>query len=102
VRPYELTPEATADLEGIFRYTIQHWGEKQARTYSEKLSQCFRKVASKKVTSRAFSETYPEALVTRCEHHFIFYIQSEENPPIIFAILHERMDLLVRLQNRLE
>ena len=37
--PYELTEEATSDLEGIFRYTIQYWGEKQARIYSDKLSQ---------------------------------------------------------------
>jgi toxin ParE1/3/4 len=100
--PYELTEEATSDLEGIFRYTIQHWGEKQARIYSDKLSQCFRKLATKEVTSRAFSETVPEALITRCEHHFIFYIQSEDKRPIIFAILHERMDLIARLQNRLE
>lgn len=99
---YELTQEATSDLEGIFRYTINQWGEKQARVYSEKLSQCFRKLATKEVASRAFSETYPAAHVTRCEHHFIFYIQSENNPPIIFAILHERMDIIARLQNRLE
>ena len=99
---YELTKEATSDLEGIFRYTINQWGEKQARIYSEKLSLCFRKIANKGIVSRTFSETFPEALVTRCEHHFIFYIQPEGNRPIIFAILHKRMDLLVRLQHRLE
>ncbi|MCH7624048.1 MAG: type II toxin-antitoxin system RelE/ParE family toxin [Nitrospinae bacterium] len=102
--PYELTKEATSDLEGIFRYTINQWGEKQARIYSEKLGRCFRKIAGKKVVPRTFSETFPEALVTRCEHHFIFYIQPEreENRPIIFSVLHERMDLLARLQGRLE
>ena len=85
--PYELTKEATSDLEGIFRYTI---------------SQCFRKIARKDVVSRTFSKTYPTALVTRCEHHYIFYIQSEESRPIIFAVLHERMDILTRLKGRLE
>ncbi len=35
--PYELSKEATSDLEGIFRYTIKQWGEKQAKIYSEKL-----------------------------------------------------------------
>jgi len=102
MQSYKLTPEADSDLEGIFRYTINQWGEKQARVYSEKLSLCFIKIAKKEVASRAFSEKYPEALVTRCEHHFIFYIQPQENQPIIFAILHERMDILARLQDRLE
>jgi len=100
--PYELTREATSDLEGIFRYTISQWGEKQARVYSEKLSLHFKKITRKEVAFRAFSETYPTALVTRCEHHYIFYIQSEESRPIIFAVLHERMDILTRLKDRLE
>ncbi len=100
--PYELTKEATSDLEAIFRYTISQWGEEQARVYSEKLSQCFRKMARKEVAFRAFSATYPTALVTRCEHHYIFYMQPEGKRPIIFAILHERMDILTRLQDRLE
>ncbi|MCH8313885.1 MAG: type II toxin-antitoxin system RelE/ParE family toxin [Nitrospinae bacterium] len=56
--PYELTKEATSDLEGIFRYTINQWGEKQARIYSEKLGRCFRKIAGKKVVPRTFSETF--------------------------------------------
>ena len=56
--PYELTKEATSDLEGIFRYTINQWSEKQARIYSEKLGRCFRKIAGKKVVSRTFSETF--------------------------------------------
>lgn len=99
---YELTEEATFDLEGIFRYTINQWGEKQARVYSEKLNQCFGNIAGKEVASRAFSKTYPEARVTRCEHHYIFYTQPEGKRPIIFAILHESMDLLGRLQDRLE
>jgi len=100
--PYELTKEATSDLEGIFRYTINQWGEKQARIYSEKLGLCFRKIANEEIVSRTFLETYPEALVTRCEHHYIFYVQEKGNRPIIFAILHKRMDLLVHLQHRLE
>ena len=39
MRPYELTKDAETDLEGIARYTIEHWGEVQAKSYLDKISQ---------------------------------------------------------------
>jgi plasmid stabilization system protein ParE len=98
---YELTKDAEADLEEIFRYTIEEWGEKQAEHYADKLHRCFEKIARKEAVSRPFSEKFPKALVTRCEHHYAFYFHPDQKPPRIFAILHERMDILIRLKNRL-
>ncbi len=99
---YELTRDAEADLKAIARYTIEQWGEAQAKSYLGKISQCFRNIANNKVTSRTFSEKFPEARVVRCEHHYIFHLAPEGKPPIIFAVLHERMDMLTRLKDRLE
>ncbi len=101
MRPYELTKDAEADLEEIARYTIEEWGETQAESYLEKISQCFKNIATNKVSSRTFSKKFPDARITRCEHHYIFYFYPEGAKPIIFAVLHERMDMLNRLKDRL-
>ncbi len=101
MRPYELTRDAEADLEGIARYTIEEWGEAQAESYLGKISRCFKNIATHKTVSRTFSERFPSARVVRCEHHYILYLAPEGKKPIIFAVLHERMDMLTRLKNRL-
>ena len=98
---YELTEDADSDLEEIIRYTLREWGETQAGAYADKLDRCFEKIARKEAVSRNFSKKYPQALVTRCEHHYIFYLHPEGGKPRIFAVLHERMDLLTRLTERL-
>jgi len=51
---------------------------------------------------RQASERYPALRVARCEHHFIFCLPQEEEPALIVAILHERMDLVARVAARLE
>lgn len=98
---YELTPEADSDLEGIARYTIREWGEHEAKVYLDTLTKRFQKIAAKKIVARPFSEKFPQAFVTRCEHHYIFYIHPENGRPLILAVLHERIDFLARLQERL-
>ena len=101
MRFYGITQDAEADLEGIARYTIEEWGEAQAKSYLGKISQCFKNIAKNKVGSRTFSEKFPDARVVRCEHHYIFYLYPEGGKPVIFAVLHERIDMLTRLKNRL-
>ena len=98
---YELTRDADADLEGIARYTILKWGAEQASLYLGNLHQCFQKLAAKKLKGKAFSERLPSVLVTRSEHHYVFYLHPDGHPPRVFAVLHERMDLLTRLKNRM-
>jgi len=40
-------------------------------------------------------------LLTHYEHHYIFYCTREDQPPLILAVFHERMDLMQRLKKRL-
>jgi toxin ParE1/3/4 len=101
MQPYELTASAQADLKDIARYTIAKWGKKQSLHYADLLEMRFREIASRTAYSRALSHRYPQILVSRCEHHYIFYVHPEGKPPRIIAVLHEKMDLLARLKNRL-
>jgi plasmid stabilization system protein ParE len=98
---YDLTPEAEEDLKDIIRYTIRQWGTEQGQRYANLLSSGLNRIAENKAVSRTFSQKYPELRVTRCEHHYIFYLPRSPRP-LIIAVLYERMDLLSRLQNRLE
>ena len=99
--PYELTPAAEADLREIARYTLRQWGERQAQHYASLLEACFQDVARNSVLSRTFSERYPQVRVTRCEHHYIFYLSPEGMRPRIIGVLHENMDMVARIRSRL-
>ncbi|MBP1149524.1 MULTISPECIES: type II toxin-antitoxin system RelE/ParE family toxin [unclassified Methylocaldum] len=99
--PYELTAPAEEDLREIARYTLEQWRQRQALRYAGLLDKHLREIAARTVPSRSFSERYPQVRVSRCEHHYIFYIHPEEKPPRIIAVLHERMETLTRLKSRL-
>ncbi|EGD59322.1 DNA gyrase inhibitor [Novosphingobium nitrogenifigens DSM 19370] len=39
--------------------------------------------------------------MARIEHHYVFCLLRGNDPPLIVAILHERMDLIQQLGDRL-
>ncbi|GFM28667.1 plasmid stabilization protein [Novosphingobium sp. PY1] len=47
------------------------------------------------------SELHPGLRMVYCENHFIFCLPREAEPALIVAVLHERMDLEMRLESRL-
>lgn len=99
--PYVLTRAAQSDLQEIARYTLKQWGNAQSLRYAALLEQCFTEIAARSRISRSVLERYPTLRVSRCEHHYVFYLQPENQPPRIIAVLHEKMDMLQRLTNRL-
>jgi toxin ParE1/3/4 len=100
---YELTPAAVADLEAIAEYTLLQWGTAQQARYAALLEACFTYIADASAIPRRFSEDYPQVLVAHCGHHYVFYLKPEDTGiPRILAVLHERMDLVARLHDRLE
>jgi len=100
-REYELTAAADGDLLAIARYTIKKWGIQQARRCEIALEMCFSAIGRGKIRPRLFLKKRPELLFTHCEHHYIFYIGRENDLPLIIAVLHENMNLVARLKNRL-
>ena len=73
---YKLTMQAERDLRDIARYRIDKWGMAQAERYEAILSKRFQEVAQGVVTPRTFLKRRPDLLFTHCEHHYIFYLQS--------------------------
>jgi toxin ParE1/3/4 len=99
---YQLTEDADDDLLGIARYTIKKWGIEQARRYEAALESRFAAIGRGTIQGRIFLKRRPEIRVTHCEHHYIFYVQRDKRCPLILAVLHEKMDLVVRLEKRLK
>jgi len=99
---YEISPGAERDLLEIAIYTITVWGPAQAERYQAALQRRFSELGQRGMQARAFLEHRPELLVTRCEHHFIFFLMREVDVPLVLAVLHENMDLVARVRERLD
>jgi plasmid stabilization system protein ParE len=99
--PYEITPEAAADLSNIAKDTAKKWGKEQARHYAAQLENCFHRIAEGNIISRPFSVRLPQVKSVKCEHHYVFYTLSKTDRPVIIAILYEHMNILTRLASRL-
>ena len=100
--PVDLTAEAIKDLSDIASYTAETWGYEQAFRYAELLNERFKEIAKKRIFSKVPFSNYPNVYVSRCEHHYIFFIRPQKSvKPVILAVLHERMNLLARLKERL-
>lgn len=99
--PYALTEAAVDDLREIARYTLRQWGKSQSLRYAALLERCFREIAVRSGFSKTVSERYPDLRVSRCEHHYVFYVHPPSERPRIIAVLHEKMELLDRLTGRL-
>lgn len=98
---YVLTDEAESDLRDIIRYTRKEWGTAQVRRYIGELEQGIASLAAGRGAFRDMSALFPALRMARCEHHYVFCLPRENAPALIVAILHERMDLMARLADRL-
>ena len=99
---YALLAEAEADLREILRYTRKQWGDAQARAYVAKLKGCIERAALRQGVAKDMAALYPGLRMVRCEHHFIFCLPRNDAPALVVAIFHERMDLMMRLADRLQ
>lgn len=101
-KAYVLTAAAETDLREIVRYTRRQWGDAQVRSYVAKLERAIARLAVGQGAFRDMSTLYPALRMRHCEHHYVFCLPREDAPALVVAILHERMDLIVRLAGRLK
>jgi plasmid stabilization system protein ParE len=98
---FVLHPAAEAKLREIVRYTRKQWGAAQAREYAAKLRQSILALAAGKKPFKDMSSLYPGLRTARCGGHHIFCLCRQDAPALVAAILHERMDVMARLKQRL-
>ncbi len=89
-------------MREIVRFTRKQWGEAQARQYAAKLRNRIQALANAQKPYKDMSSLYPALRMARCERHYVFCLPRQEAPALIVAILHERMDVMARLEDRLK
>ncbi|MCO5231865.1 MAG: type II toxin-antitoxin system RelE/ParE family toxin [Chitinophagales bacterium] len=94
---YKLTNEAVEDLTKIWDYTFDKWSEKQADKYYEMLLENCRRIADDPNIGKKYDGIRDELFGLKVNRHIIFYRKLNERPIEITRILHERMDLKIRL-----
>lgn len=100
--PYVLSEAAEADLRSIIRYTRREWGDEQVRRYIKDLERGIARLALGEGSWRNLTALYPKMRLAHIGHHYVFCLPRENQTALIVAIFHERMDLMVRLAERLK
>jgi toxin ParE1/3/4 len=70
---FRLTHEAEADVADIYRYSFENFGETQADTYHDSLSECFRLLANTPLLDRDYSAIRPGLRRYEHESHSVYY-----------------------------
>jgi toxin ParE1/3/4 len=88
-----ITPRAKADLENIWNYSFDIWGEAQADKYVHALYQRFLWLAEQPQTGKLRSDIAPDYRSFSQGQHVVFYISVNGGIAII-GIPHKKMDIL--------
>jgi toxin ParE1/3/4 len=94
---YQLTNKAVADLTHIWDYTFDIWSEKQADRYFNMLLKKCQNIADDPKIGKKYQGVKDELLGLKANRHVIFYRKIEGQPIEITRILHERMDLINKI-----
>jgi toxin ParE1/3/4 len=92
VTGYSLAKNADADLQNIYWFTHERWGEKQAERYINGLFSTFEKLAQFPEMGRLRSELSAKIRSFAHKRHVIYYFAMDSEIGIS-RILHGSMDV---------
>jgi toxin ParE1/3/4 len=85
-------PLAIADLEGIWLYTYEHWGEQQATRYLQRLNERIVELAREPERGRSMEAIRAGYRSARVGRHVLFYTFTDQVIGIE-RVLHDQMDV---------
>lgn len=86
-----IQPKATEDLENIYEYSLQEFGNARAEQYIRDLDSAFHKLARQPDLGSDYSHVRPNLLAYRVVSHIIFFKLSAYGITIL-RVLHKSMD----------
>ncbi|OBZ94263.1 plasmid stabilization protein [Pararhizobium polonicum] len=105
---YLFYPPANAAQDRIWKETVAQWGEDQAIAYITGLHAHLQKLSRTKALWRrlpgnlaAPTDLKIQAYFSRYERHYLFFRELPGGKIGVMAILHDRMDIPVRLHEDL-
>ena len=90
------TEQAIADLEDIFVYTIETFGELQAERYRASLERGCQRIADDPRLGRSIAGASRSFFYHPCESHVLFYMKQADGI-LIVRVLHATMDFVRHL-----
>jgi toxin ParE1/3/4 len=93
---YELTPQAIADLDDIWRYGAQMWSPEQADQYLDDLTRSFATLVALPEIARERAEFQPPVRIHRHGQNAIVYLIADA-VVLVVRILGGRQDWLTIL-----
>ena len=95
---FRLSKAAELDLLNIWRYTCQTWSENQADKYLDELDAVCSQISSGQLIVKQMPDVHPDLRYCHHARHYVFWLAEPE--PIIIAFLHDRMELVKHLIDR--
>jgi toxin ParE1/3/4 len=95
---FKLTNKAIADLAQIWNYTFNTWSENQADKYYEMLISICGEIAANPTRGKIYEGISEGLFGMRTNRHIIFYRILNGSLIEITRILHESMDLKMRIE----
>ncbi|RNI38825.1 type II toxin-antitoxin system RelE/ParE family toxin [Hanamia caeni] len=95
---YNISKEASLDLEEIWLYTFEHWLIEQADRYYNQLLNEIEYISKNPKSGKDYSNIRKGYLRTKVNSHLIFYqINESEKLVEIIRVLHQSMDIQSKL-----
>lgn len=105
---YRFYPPADAAQDKIWHETVEKWGEAQAEFYLRGLHMHLQRLCDNRLLWRRLpqrlavpSDIKREAYFSRYERHYLFFRTLDNGDLGVMSILHEKMDMAVRLREDL-
>lgn len=88
----KFSPRARQDIEEIWDYTVEHWGQRQAEIYLRLIRTAAEAIASDPKRGRTCDDVRPGYRRYEVGSHVLFYRMATKHV-IVIRILHQRMDV---------
>jgi plasmid stabilization system protein ParE len=99
--PFVYSTEALQEYKDIIRYTKRQWGNEQAVRYAEQIEAAALGLATGRCFYKELNEVMLGLRVAPAGSHYVFCLPRQDQPAVVLAILHSRMDLMTRLKARI-
>jgi toxin ParE1/3/4 len=97
---FKLAKKAIKDLDEIWDYSVDLWGQKKTEKYVAGLDECFFNLSKNQNLGRLISNLSQDVRIYRHERHYVFYVKRNYGVRIM-AVLHEKMDFVNRIPWRI-
>jgi toxin ParE1/3/4 len=91
MREVILRPDAEADIEDAADFTIDQWGDEQARVYIDELRRAIEHLATTALRYPLYEAVHPGLRRKRIGMHHIYYLASRDSVEVL-NVIHVQRD----------